>query len=90
MENSIIDLIIRIKNGYLARLEMIESPHSIFKEKILAKLVSLKFIKNYQVEGKNIKSIKIELLYNNSVPAITDIKIFSMLIFAGKVKLSSP
>ena len=32
MENSIIDLIIRIKNGYMAKKETIESPHSKYKD----------------------------------------------------------
>ena len=42
MENSIIDLVIRIKNGYMAKKEIIESPHSKYKEAILKKLMNLK------------------------------------------------
>ena len=77
MENSIIDLVIRIKNGYMARKPVIESPHSKYKEAILKKLVSLKFIEDYSIEGKIKKNIKISLSYEEGNPAITDVKIYS-------------
>lgn len=78
MTNSVIDLIIRIKNGYLAKKETVISPYSKFRENVLKKLFELKFIKNYQVTGGDkIKEITIELLYKNGVPALTDVKIFS-------------
>jgi small subunit ribosomal protein S8 len=77
MENSVIDLIIRIKNGYMARLEFVNSPHSVFKESIVKKLVELKFVKDYQVEGDNIKTINIELFYEDGAPSLTDVKIIS-------------
>lgn len=77
MEYSIIDLMIRIKNGYMAQRETIESPYSRFKEEILKKLVSLHFIKGYTVTGELIKTISIELLYNDGVPGMTDVNLFS-------------
>lgn len=77
MENSFIDLIIRLKNGYLAKKEKIESPYSKLKENILKKLLDLKFIKSYHIEGDKIKYFKIELLYKNNIPALNDIKIYS-------------
>jgi small subunit ribosomal protein S8 len=77
MENSIIDLIIRVKNGYMASKEVIESPYSKFKEEILKKLLTLKFIKKYQVDGDKIKKITIYLLYEKGQSALTDIKIYS-------------
>ena len=77
MENSIIDLIIRIKNGYMARKATIESPHSRYKESILKKLMSLKFIEAYSVEGEIKKNIIINLKYEEGNPAITDVKIYS-------------
>lgn len=77
MENSIIDLVIRIKNGYLARKAKIESPHSKYKEAVLKKLLNLKFIDGYTVEGEIKKNISIDLSYEEGKPAITDIKIFS-------------
>lgn len=77
MENSIIDLIIRIKNGYLANKEKIISPYSKFKEEILKKLKELKFIKDYQFDENNFNQITIELLYHDNQPAMKDVKIFS-------------
>ena len=77
MENSIIDLVIRIKNGYMAKKEIIESPHSKYKEAILKKLMNLKFIESYSVKGEIKKNIIINLSYEEGNPAITDVKIFS-------------
>lgn len=77
MENSIIDLIIRIKNGYLASKEKIVSPYSKFKEEILKKLKELNFIKSYQLDKNNFNQITIELLYYDNQPAMKDVKIFS-------------
>jgi len=47
MGNSFIDLIIRIKNGYLARKEKVEVLSSNFNLRILKKLKELKYIKDY-------------------------------------------
>ncbi|PIU37210.1 30S ribosomal protein S8 [Candidatus Roizmanbacteria bacterium CG_4_8_14_3_um_filter_34_9] len=77
MENSIIDLVIRIKNGYMAKKPVILSPHSKYKEAVLEKLKKLKFIEEYKVEGDIKKNITINLKYEEGVPAITDIKVFS-------------
>lgn len=77
MESSIIDLIIRIKNGYMARKATIESPHSKYKEAILKKLFELKFIESYEVEGDIKKNIVIHLKYEEGNPAISDVKIYS-------------
>lgn len=77
MENSIIDLIIRIKNGYMAKKESIVSPHSKYKETILKKLLSLKSIKSYKVSGETKKNILIDLSYEEDKPAINEVKIYS-------------
>lgn len=77
MENSFIDLITRVKNGYMAKKETIITPHSNFKELILKKLLQLKFIKDYQVAGEKIKTISVDLRYDNGLPVLTDIKIYS-------------
>lgn len=77
MENSIIDLIIRIKNGYMAHNEFIGSPQSKFKESLVKKLVNLKYIKGYTVKGELKKTMEIELLYEEGVPAMTEVQIFS-------------
>lgn len=77
MDNSVIDLIIRIKNGYMSRRETIESPFSRFREETLKKFKELGYIKNYSKESDIIKKFTIELLYKDGIPAITDIAIKS-------------
>lgn len=79
MENSFIDLIIRIKNGYMARREEITSPHSNFREEIIKVLKKLAYIKDFKVEGDKVKKITIELLYEDGTPALTDIRLVSKL-----------
>lgn len=74
MQNSVIDLIIRIKNGYMARKENIEVSKSHFNEEVLKKLLQLGYIKKFQVvESK----IQVELLYKDKNPVITDVHIYS-------------
>src|SRR3989344_5586731 len=78
MNNSIIDLIIRIKNAYLARKEKISSPHSGFKEDVTKKLKELGYLKSYQIQKDGSKkNILLELIYEDGVPALTDVKIIS-------------
>lgn len=77
MGNSVIDLIIRIKNGYMSKKEKIFSPHSSIREEILKKMIKLKFIKDYKKEGEKVKKIIIDLRYEGVVPAVTDVKIYS-------------
>jgi small subunit ribosomal protein S8 len=78
MGNSFIDLIIRIKNGYLARKEKVEVLRSNFNLRILKKLKELKYIKDYS-EKEDGKKIEVELLYNNNQKALTDVKIHSKI-----------
>jgi len=77
MENSVINLIIVIKNGYLARKETVVVSFSRFKEAIAKKLVDLKFIKNYKIDGDKIKKIIINLSYEKGEPVFSDVKIYS-------------
>lgn len=77
ISNSYIDLIIRIKNGYLARKETIKVPYSVFKAQILKKILSLKYIANYRIEKNTHQNLIIELLYQDGEPAVTDVKIYS-------------
>jgi small subunit ribosomal protein S8 len=78
MGNSFIDLIIRIKNGYLARKEKVEVLSSNFNLRILKKLKELKYIKDYSGKEDG-KKIEVQLLYNNNQPALTDVKIHSKM-----------
>lgn len=77
MNNPVIDLIVRIKNAYQARRQVIESPYSRFREDVLKKLVELKYIKAYKVSGEKIKKLSIELLYHENEFPLADLKIYS-------------
>lgn len=70
------DMIIRIKNGYMAKREFVEAPYSNFSINILKKLEQFGYIKDYQIE-KDKRKLIINLLYKDSLPAITDVQIFS-------------
>lgn len=73
----VIDLIIRIKNGYMARKDVVLLPFSKFKESVLLKLKNLGYIADFAIEGESKKYLKIELNYENGEPRFTDVKIFS-------------
>lgn len=74
----IIDLIIRIKNGYLAENDTVISPYSKFREAVLKKIQNLGYIKSYHIEEKEgKKEIQISLKYIKKNPAFTDVRIFS-------------
>lgn len=77
MDNSVIDLIIRIKNGYMSRREIISSPYSKFREQVVIKLKKIGYIKDFQVSGDLKKTIDIELSYHENEPVLTDVKIYS-------------
>jgi ribosomal protein S8 len=47
MTNSFIDLVIRIKNGYMAQKDSIVVYRSKLNEEVLKKLKSLQYIKDY-------------------------------------------
>lgn len=71
------DLMIRIKNGYMARNSIVEADYSKFKEEIVKKLKELNFIEDYSVSGETKRTITLRLLYKEGMPAITDVKLFS-------------
>src|SRR3989344_2506927 len=77
MENSINDLIIRIKNGYMAQKEMIVIRHSKYAVEVLKKLKELKFITDYAIVGKKLKTIEVTLAYEKNESRFTDVEIFS-------------
>ncbi len=78
MFHPIIDLVIRIKNGYMRHRESITSPHSVYREQVLKKLKEIGYVKGYSVSGDIIKTITIELLYDEAAaPAVTDVRLYS-------------
>lgn len=77
MQNSVVDLAIRIKNGYLAKKEEIVAPYAKFTEEVLKKLKSLGYVGDYKVEGEEVKNILITLIYKKDESPFTDVAIFS-------------
>jgi small subunit ribosomal protein S8 len=71
----IADLLIRIKNAYLAKLQSVVVPYSKTKEQIVKVLKDKEFIADYSVEGeKQSKEITVDLLYKNGKSVFTDLK----------------
>jgi small subunit ribosomal protein S8 len=87
-----IDMIIRIKNGYMSKKNIINAVYSKLNEKCLSILKELGYIKDYKViEDKGKKSFSIELKYINNDPALTGVTIISkpgrrMYVRMGKIK----
>lgn len=77
MQNSVVDLIIRIKNGYMARKETIVAPYSKFAEEVLKKLKTLGYVGEYKIEGDLKKIITIDLIFKKDETPFTDVAIFS-------------
>ena len=53
MKGSYIDLLIRIKNGYMASKDSVMTPYSKIKEDILKILKKLGYIEDFVVDKKN-------------------------------------
>lgn len=70
------DMLIAIKNGYMARKDSVVVPYSKFKLEIAKVLEKEKFVASV---AQNVKKIEIELLYENQKPKLTDIKKVSKL-----------
>lgn len=65
------DLLIRIKNGYLASRREILATYSKLNLAILELLKQEGFIENYQVDGQK---IKVNLKYEERKPVLTNVK----------------
>jgi len=86
MSDPIGDMLIRIKNGYRARKQIVEVPYSKIKEQIAKILVKEGYLKNVKCQSplrgspsdrSNVKSgkiLRIELKYEGKKPAIEEVK----------------
>lgn len=71
----IADLFTRIRNGYLARLDEVEVPHSKMKEAVLSVLHKGGFIENIHLaDRKGRKVFVVQLRYEGKRPAVTRIE----------------
>ena len=71
----IADMITRIRNGQLRKLNTVSIPNSTFRAKILDVLKDEGYISNYKIlsEKQNNKSLIVDLKYNNGIPVIKNI-----------------
>lgn len=65
------DLLIRIKNGYMASKKEVSSPYSKLRMAICQLIKDEGFIENYEFLERE---IKIKLKYSDKKPALTDVK----------------
>lgn len=78
MSSSVIDLIIRIKNGYSSKRENIKAIYTKINEEIVNLLKKERYIKDYQIiERDKKKNILVDLLYENGKQALSEVKIVS-------------
>lgn len=82
------DLLIRIKNGYLAKNAQVLVPWSKLKESIAALLTVNGYLESCDVtvDGAK-KTLVLKLKYDHKQPAVTDVKIVSkpsLRVYAGK------
>ena len=78
MNSPITDLIIRVKNGYLAGKENISAIYSKTNHKILEILKNENYIQSFELIDQDKKQhFEIVLKYDNREPAVTDVRIIS-------------
>lgn len=75
MTDPIADMIIRVKNGYLARKKSVAIPFSKMNKAIAEILVTEKYVQSVEVTGEGVfKSLDVMLRYVGKTPAVTDVK----------------
>lgn len=73
-----LDLLIRIKNGYMARLKNIEAPGSRFNQALCQLLCDNKYITSFEVKADGAKkNLIIKLQYINKEPSLRGVRIYS-------------
>lgn len=77
MNDPIIDLIIRLKNGYMSRKNAVEVHYSLYALTVLEKLKKLGYVADIVVAGDIKKTITTKLLYKEGDPAVTGVVIHS-------------
>ena len=75
LTDPIADMITRIRNGQLRKLNTVSIPNSRLRAKILDVLKDEGYISNYKIlsEKQNNKSLIVDLKYNNGIPVIKNI-----------------
>lgn len=75
MTDTVADIIIRVKNSYLARHEQVTVPASGLREQVARVLVETGYLENVErVAKKPQDELVLTLRYINGKPALTDVK----------------
>jgi len=79
VSDPIADMLIRIKNGYLAKKKLVVLPTSKIKVKLAQILVDQGFLKKAEVVKdekirKGFQQLRLELKYKGNTPAFTNVK----------------
>ncbi len=75
MTDSIADMLTRIRNASSVRKGQVEMPYSKLKQELARVLKEERYIKDFQIGGEGLhKSIIIDLMYYEKLPAIRTIK----------------
>lgn len=78
MNSTHIDMIIRIKNGYMAEKKKVSAMYSRLNENILKIMLEHGYIEEYSVaEDGNKKTLHMTLKYDGRHPAVQDVKLYS-------------
>lgn len=69
------DMLIQIKNAYMAGKSVVVLPHSKLKEAVAKILMQEGYVLSVSAVGEQVKrSLELRLRYEGSVPALTDLK----------------
>ena len=74
MNDTISDLLTRVRNGQMSNKSSISAPYSKMKEAICKVMLDEGYISNYQINDENKKTITVELKYFDGKPVIDYIK----------------
>ena len=74
MNDTIADLITRVRNAQRAKKELVAVPYSKMKSSICDVLVREGYIQSVETEGKQKKTLSIVLKYHEGRPVIENIK----------------
>lgn len=75
MTDPIADMIIRVKNAFMANRAEVSIPHSKVKEAIAKILEAEGYVESFEVEPtKPQKTINVKLKYVGKIPAITEVR----------------
>jgi small subunit ribosomal protein S8 len=75
INDPIADMFTRIRNGLGVKMDVVEVPHSVFKERIAEILVEEGFIDGFEVgKAGSFKSLFLKLKYGGGKPVINEIK----------------